>query len=61
LDSGSTKALADKIFDLLREIPQDGTSDQHKPVKALIKRSRSGYLASFDLSAATDRLPVLVR
>jgi hypothetical protein len=55
------KPLHDMIFDLLREIPQDGTFDQHKPVKALIKRSRSGYLASFDLSAATDRLPVLVQ
>nr|UJQ92536.1 MAG: putative RNA-dependent RNA polymerase [Mitoviridae sp.] len=55
------KPLHDTIFDLLKGIPQDGTFDQHKPVKALIKRSKSGYLASFDLSAATDRLPVRVQ
>jgi hypothetical protein len=46
---------------LLKGIPQDGTFDQLKPVKALMKRSKTGYLASFDLSAATDRLPVLVQ
>nr|UJQ92444.1 MAG: putative RNA-dependent RNA polymerase [Mitoviridae sp.] len=55
------KPLHDTIFSLLKEIPQDGTFDQHKPVKALIKRSKTGYLASFDLSAATDRLPVRVQ
>jgi hypothetical protein len=55
------KPLHDSIFAMLKEIPSDGTFDQHKPVKALIKRSKTGYLASFDLSAATDRLPVRIQ
>jgi hypothetical protein len=55
------KPLHDTIFDLLKGIPSDGTFDQHKPVKALIDRFGRGYLASFDLSAATDRLPVRVQ
>jgi hypothetical protein len=55
------KPLHDSIFDLLKGIPQDGTFDQLKPVKALMKRSKTGYLASFDLSAATDRLPIRVQ
>jgi len=42
---------------ILSSIPQDGTYDQHKPVKALIERGIQ-TLYSFDLSAATDRLPI---
>jgi hypothetical protein len=38
-------------------IPQDGTYDQHKPVKALLAKGLTN-LYSFDLSAATDRLPI---
>jgi hypothetical protein len=56
------KPLHDTIFSWLRDIPQDGTFDQHKPLKALLsKKSVTGYVASFDLSAATDRLPVKVQ
>lgn len=51
--------LHDSIFDLLRTIPQDGTFDQTKPVKDLLNRKRRGDLIySFDLSSATDRLPI---
>jgi len=50
------------IFDkILRVIPQDGTFDQQKPVKKLIKLMEEKGLFecfSYDLSAATDRLPV---
>lgn len=50
------------IFDkLLRVIPQDGTFDQLKPVKRLIGLMREKRLSacfSFDLSAATDRIPL---
>jgi hypothetical protein len=50
------------IFDkILRVIPQDGTFDQQKPVKKLIERMEKENLFevfSYDLSAATDRLPV---
>ena len=50
------------IFDrVLSKIPQDGTFDQAKPVKDLLERaSKAGrtHFWSYDLSAATDRLPI---
>jgi hypothetical protein len=50
------------IFDrILKRIPQDGTFDQQRPVKALLDRAAAEGKTdfwSFDLSAATDRLPV---
>lgn len=50
------------IFDvLLKAIPQDGLYDQLGPVQALIKKLKeSGHKEcfSYDLSAATDRIPV---
>nr|QJT73703.1 RNA-dependent RNA polymerase [Botrytis cinerea mitovirus 3] len=51
--------LHDFMFDLLRKIPNDGTFDQDLSVKrSQTKSSASGKAFSFDLSAATDRLPV---
>lgn len=51
--------LHDFMFDLLRKIPNDGTFDQDLSVKrSQVKSSASGKAFSFDLSAATDRLPV---
>jgi hypothetical protein len=47
------------LFDLLRLIKQDGTFDQHRPVMALLKNEEVKGLWSYDLSAATDRLPLL--
>lgn len=47
------------IFRCLRLIPQDGTFDQVAPVRRLLKLSST--LWSYDLSAATDRLPVQVQ
>jgi len=56
------KPLHEWIFSVLRDIPQDGTFDQLKPVKRLIKIvSFDQKIYSFDLSAATDRLPVLLQ
>jgi hypothetical protein len=47
------------LFDVLKGIPQDGTFDQHKPLKDLCSRNgKKGLYYSFDLSAATDRLPI---
>jgi len=50
------------IFDkVLGKIPQDGTFNQAKPVRELIERaSKAGrtHFWSYDLSAATDRLPI---
>lgn len=51
--------LHDFMFDLLRKIPNDGTFDQDLSVKrSQVKATSSGKAFSFDLSAATDRLPV---
>lgn len=47
------------LFAILKRIPQDATFDQEQGVqrgRSLLKESR--YAGSFDLSAATDRLPV---
>jgi hypothetical protein len=53
------------IFDkLLRVIPQDGTFDQLRPVTTLLaKMTKLGLFEcfSYDLSAATDRLPVIMQ
>lgn len=49
--------LHDALFNILNDIKQDGTFDQHKPLKDLLNRGISD-LYSFDLSAATDRLPI---
>jgi hypothetical protein len=43
------------IFSILRTIPQDGTFDQPAPL-VLLKTERG--LWSFDLTAATDRMPL---
>jgi hypothetical protein len=55
------KPLHDAIYSKLGAMPEDGTKDQLAPVKLMLN-PRSGlepsYLASVDLSAATDRLPV---
>lgn len=49
--------LHDTIFNLLKTIPMDGTFDQLAPLKLMQQRGLKN-LFSFDLSAATDRLPI---
>jgi hypothetical protein len=51
--------LHDMINRLLKAIPQDGTFDQTKPLFDLTNRIGKGYMVSYDLSAATDRLPLI--
>lgn len=47
------------IFECLKEVPTDGTFDQLAPVKRLLKKvSSETIIYSYDLKAATDRLPV---
>jgi hypothetical protein len=48
------------IFARLRLLPTDGTFNQVKPVERLIASFRKDghWVASYDLSAATDRLPL---
>jgi hypothetical protein len=43
---------------ILKNIPQDGTLDQMRPVRALLKAKDLSGLWSLDLSSATDRLPL---
>lgn len=53
------------LFDkVLKKIPQDGTHNQHRPVKELaasLKAKGHSHCWSFDLSAATDRLPLRIQ
>jgi hypothetical protein len=47
------------LFKILRSLPNDGTFDQDASVtRCSIKAMQYGQAFSFDLSAATDRLPV---
>jgi hypothetical protein len=61
LDSVSQSILAplhDILFEYLRSIPNDGTFDQDASIKrSQSKAMASGCAYSFDLTAATDRLP----
>jgi hypothetical protein len=55
LTQWALKPMHDWIFSILRRIPMDGTFDQLRPL------SRAGWdtrFYCFDLSAATDRIPV---
>lgn len=52
------RPLHDRIFSVLRRIRQDGTFNQTLPVERLIQMKTLKRVWSFDLSAATDRLPL---
>jgi hypothetical protein len=62
-------ALHKGIFGLLEQIPQDGTFNQLRPIERLLEwqqanRNPSGRLPalySFDLSSATDRIPLTLQ
>jgi len=52
------RPLHDLLFEYLRNIPNDGTFDQEASVvRSAEKFQKYGIAYSFDLSAATDRLP----
>jgi len=57
------KPLHNAIFDILKNIPQDGTFAQSKPLLDLSKRCgpKKNKFYCFDLSAATDRLPLMIQ
>lgn len=61
MDSITQSTLAplhEALFDLLRIIPNDGTFDQEESIRrSQFKASQAGRAYSFDLTAATDRLP----
>jgi len=48
------------LFNKLKKIPEDGTFDQNKPFNNLLIRMKDSPLKlnGYDLSAATDRLPL---
>lgn len=54
------KPLHDGIYDLFAKLPTDGTHDQTKPLYALMEHVRltNTPVYSFDMTAATDRIPV---
>lgn len=53
------KPLHNRIFHLLEGLECDGTFDQTKPLRRLLDNSDpSSKFYSFDLTAATDRLPI---
>lgn len=50
------------LFGLLKNIPQDATFDQDRGVQMGIQLlKKSGIAYSYDLSAATDRLPIVIQ
>jgi len=53
--------LHDAMFALLKVIPNDGTFDQEASIRrSQDKAVKAGFAYSFDLTAATDRLPVVL-
>jgi len=48
------------IFVLLRRVPMDGTFNQLRPIHRLLRRGAKEFY-SLDLSAATDRLPIIIQ
>jgi hypothetical protein len=55
------RPLHDQLFELLGKIPNDGTFNQDASVERCMEKAvNAGCAFSFDLSAATDRLPVLL-
>lgn len=54
------KPLHSTLFALLRLIPNDGTFNQDESVRRSSEKAAiSGCAYSFDLSSATDRLPII--
>jgi len=58
LTQSTLNPLHNALFDLLSKIPNDGTFDQDASVRRCQEKAlKAGCAWSFDLSAATDRLP----
>jgi hypothetical protein len=45
----------------LKSLPTDGTFNQDKPLDLLLSKDLDSKIYSFDLSAATDRLPMEIQ
>nr|UPW42173.1 MAG: putative RNA dependent RNA polymerase [Guangdong mito-like virus 6] len=55
------KPLHSAIFSFLRNFPYDGTFDQIGKLEDFLKSHSNSTFYSFDLSAATDRLPLAIQ
>lgn len=56
------RPLHQLLFALLRKLPNDGTFNQDASFKRCIaKATVTGFAAGYDLSAATDRLPLFLQ
>ncbi|UBZ25880.1 RNA-dependent RNA polymerase [Fusarium mangiferae mitovirus 1] len=55
------KPLHDSLFSILKNIEQDGTFNQDRPLDILLSKDLDSKIHSFDLSAATDRLPMEIQ
>jgi hypothetical protein len=54
--------LHDTLFARLKSLPNDGTFDQNAAFgRARVKAAQYGVVYGYDLSAATDRLPVILQ
>lgn len=54
------KPLHDAIYSKLGNLPEDGTNNQLGPIKLILNQKEiPPFVTSVDLSAATDRLPVI--
>nr|UJQ92563.1 MAG: putative RNA-dependent RNA polymerase [Mitoviridae sp.] len=54
------KPLHDAIYSTLGDLPEDGTNAQLRPIKLILNQKEiPPFVTSVDLSAATDRLPVI--
>lgn len=56
------RPLHDAIFSFLKSLPNDGTFDQRASVKRCFSKVSSAKCSfGYDLSAATDRLPISIQ
>jgi len=56
------RPLHDMLFAFLKTLPNDGTFDQNKSVlRCQAKATEMGQSFGYDLTAATDRLPILLQ
>lgn len=52
------KPIHNSLFEILKKLETDGTFDQEGPLLRLVEADSDEWFYSFDLSAATDRLPL---